>query len=135
MQFMSGDDVCERADADLVVVRLAASLHGFGVERTKERDGRGADVLEFGGEIGKRARVEVGDERILVLIITGERRLIGACEAQGAITENALGVADVPDDLLDAPLVRLITISGARLVNAAQQRKRVFDLSAQRFDY
>ena len=128
MALVPGNHVRERADADRLAARDAAPAPGVGVERAQQRHGRRARGTELSEEISERAAVELGDRHIGVLVETGQRCGVAARDPQRAVRHDALDVAQMADDFLDAPLAALVPVHRLRVGEAAQQVDRLFDL-------
>src|SRR5262249_9478597 len=108
MQFMTGDDVSQRAYAGFVVIRGAAPQPRIPVQVFEQIDIRFARVFELFGQIGQRARAERGVGHVTVLVEAGERRRVVAGETQSSVSEDAFGVDQMADHLFDAPLTRSV---------------------------
>src|SRR5262249_48679148 len=123
VDLVAGGDVGHGPHGELAAARGASPFPGRGVEVAEEEKGGLPHVLEFTRQIAQLALREIRIGHVVVLLETGERRLVVAREAEGAVGEDALGVDDVAHDLLDAPFARRIAEIGPLGGDAAEQRQ------------
>ena len=100
---MARDGERERPDADFVVVGDAAPAPGFVRKMFEQEYGCAADRFVLLNDFAQRDVVEIRVCREGILIEAGQFGAIVACEPQGAVRENSLGISNVPDQFLDTP--------------------------------
>lgn len=134
MYLMPRDDVGEGAHARHALVSQPPAHPRLRVQMLEHHDARLPHALEFRRQFDERIPVKRSMTDVIVLFITGQRRLVVAREAQRAIREDSLRVDDVSDEFLDAPLVSSITRPGLRFRDAPQQRDGSLVLLPQQRD-
>ena len=136
VRLVAGDDVGEGAHADLVVAGGAAPRHASG-ERWRSRWRVAARTASNSSARSASVRASKSAPAIYSSCsMPGSAGRVAARDAERAVGEDALAVADVADELLDAPLAGLVDrcapcSSGSR----AQQRQRLCALPLQRLDH
>src|ERR1044071_1286806 len=130
MRLMPGHNVGQRPDAHFRVVRCAAPEPRLVIQRAKKREICMAHLLKLVSQVTHRTAAEIPRADVIILLITGERRLVVASEAESAVGEDSLAVYQVPDQLLDAPLIGRVARVGLNFREAAQGRERLFELTA-----
>src|SRR5207302_746616 len=73
------------------------------VERTKQRDAGSAHRVKLLRKVRERPRGKPPVVHEVVLLETGEPRLIAPGDTQRPVRENSLGIRDVPENFLDRP--------------------------------
>src|ERR1039458_5765676 len=71
---------------------------------------------------------------VVVLLEAFEGRGVGARDAQGTISEDALGIADVAEDFLRAPFVRRVAEVSIVIVAAGEQQHHLAALLVERVE-
>src|ERR1700728_151082 len=108
MQLVSGDDIGDTAHAHLVLVGRSAAHPCRFVEIAQQRE-RGP---AHGDEVFDPLRQGMARERsiahVVILFKAFHRGSVGARDAQGAVGEYSLAIADVAEDFLGAPFLRSV---------------------------
>src|SRR5258708_1006648 len=97
MRFVSGENKRERADADLVVIRGAASQPLFIAERFEEMDGGSPDVFELIDKVREISRIKVSAIHKLILIKSGQPLGVITREPQSAISKDSFRINHVTE--------------------------------------
>src|ERR1051325_2389651 len=111
VQFVPRDDVREGAHADFSVAGHAPPQPGGLRQVAQQGEGGAPHRPEIAREVLQGQAAEVGAGDVIVLLEAFDRGAVVAPEAQGAVGEDALGVADVTDDLLDAPFAGRVAVA------------------------
>src|SRR3954463_8801292 len=109
MQFMPCDVECQAADRRLVSVNVAAPRPLLGCQRLEERDRCGAGDAIRGDEGRQWLRLKIRRSDVFVLVESRQRTRVAACNAEGAIPEDAFVVDEVADDFLYRPLAGCVS--------------------------
>src|SRR2546426_530216 len=130
-----GNDVGQGPGREDVAARRTAALPALVREVAEERDRRLADGAELVDVARPRHLVGVGRAGTRLLIEAGERGVESAGEPEGAGEEHPLRVADVAEQLANAPLARLVAAQGLLLGDRPQPRRRVAELLLENADH
>src|SRR5262245_56161911 len=101
MALVSGNAICESADADLVIIGFAAAQPDSFAEMAEEIDIRLAHEFELLGQFIQPALAEIAVSAVIILVKARQRALVVACKTQRAIGKDALGVNQMSDNFLD----------------------------------
>src|SRR5581483_8094659 len=125
-------DPRQSAYGEAIVARDSVARPCLAAEVSEEIEGRYAACVEPAGECSECKLVETASLHADSLTEGGKRTRQAACEPERPRREEALGIVDVSDELLDAPLLRLVAISGARFGDRLQQSHGVMPLLVER---
>ena len=95
---------------------------------------RAAHRDELFDQIAHRPLREPTIADIIVLLKTLQRRSVSPRNAQGAIGEDALGVADMAENFLGAPFLRRVAEVALLLIAAGEQQHRFAALLVERIE-
>src|SRR5690606_16662686 len=125
VQLVAGDDPGEGTDRNFVSARHPTPGPRLRGQAAEQGDRRIADRVELTAEVGERACTELRWRYVGVLIERGEGRRVAAGKSERTVDEDALGVADMADDLLDRPLPGRVGMVPARLGDRLEQAGKV----------
>ena len=131
---VAGGNIRQRADGNFISVGNASARLGLRRQRPEQSDRRFADALEFGEQVVHTARVGMRFADVIVLLETAQLLGIAARKAQSAVCHDALGVAQVPEHLLDAPLPRRRRRAGCLVGHAHQQLTVIAKLFGEKIE-
>ena len=131
VEFVSSDDEGGGLGGEGVVAGGALAGPGIAGETGQQGLGCVAHRFVFLYQGGPRPRVGLGVGREVVLLEAGERCLVTAADAERAISENALGVGEMVEDLFDGPLAGGMG-DGLRFADAAPERQERGGLRGER---
>src|SRR3954467_3327512 len=106
----SRNAVCESTDADGLVACDTPPLPGVGRQVPKERDGGPPGVAPLRGQVDEGAVSRPTLRPVGLVIEAGRRRRVTSSDPERPVDKDPLGVAQVTDQFLDAPLARGIAI-------------------------
>ena len=87
---------------------------------------------EFVDQAVQRALVESTGSHVVILFKARQHDRVIARDMMRAVSENALGINDVAQDLLDRPLAGSIReFGGAAIIDALQQRRALLKLRGE----
>src|SRR6266404_408449 len=109
MQFVSGDNVRQRAHSDFVFVGHASPRPSLFPQRLEKCDCGRAHQRELFGQVQKRALSKISFAHVVVLLEPLKRALVASRNPQCAVSKNTLTVAHVTEHFLHRPLVRGVT--------------------------
>ncbi len=134
MQLMACDDVSQRPHGDFILVRDAAPPPCGFVKIAQQRNSGAAYGDEVFHQIGQRTLRERSIAHVVVLLEAFDGSGVSARDAQGAVGEDALGVADVSEDFLRVPLLRCVAEVAVVIVTAGEQQHRLAALLVKRVE-
>src|SRR5207247_7949560 len=133
MSLVAEGDVRQAEDVDRNLVGHApARPRGVG-DSTEHCDRRTPRRFVVIGEIANRAAIEVTGVAVRVLVEAGQRFAFAARDRQCPVAEDSLGIGEMADDSLHAPLAGRVSKSSFLLADAAQDGSGLLCLIGNRF--
>jgi len=125
MQFVTGDDVSQRAHGKRVLARCAPPQPVLFVEIAQQRNSGAPHRDEFFDQVRQSTVRKRTITHVVILLKPLDGCGIRSCNAQGAIGKDALGVAHVAQNFLGAPLAGRVPKVPFFFVPARKQQERV----------
>ena len=83
---------------------------------------------EFFHQAADRPRIEIRTRDVIILLKTGQRRLVVAADTECTVSKDAFGVRHMAYDFFDAPFAGRVRMARLLFRYRAQQRQSLFDL-------
>src|SRR6266404_7373752 len=131
MQFVPSHNERQRAHRYFLLIGHTAPRPGVFLQRLEQCDARCPHYSELFCQSGERAFREVPAPHVVVLLESGERRLVSTRNPQSTVRENTLTIAHVTEHFLHRPLVRGVTEITVAL---AARGKKLRHLQSLRFE-
>src|SRR5207302_3915244 len=85
-------------------------------------------VRELFHHAAERPSIEIRIGHVIVLLKTGQRRLVIATDTECTVSKDTFGVGHVAYEFFDAPFAGRIRTAGLLFRYRAQQRQSIFEL-------